>query len=234
MEHCCFSGLQREPIGRSSCCIYVRATQRLRINVSSPTLCSKKRSRARSIRCAGDDIQQQQNKKITSNSDASGRGQEQQPSRSTTNYATPPSSPSELVVWGGTLPSSRRLLVGTIGFTSLAAGANFLGSTSALLGLAPDTARSLRLDVLFPVEGYLRCYNTQLGFGEWFATMLLRSFRTQDASMSHHHASMSRHPRMLRCSTDFHVPSCVLKRWCYMPSPNVEQCEPQCFASRSM
>ncbi|KAJ8557523.1 hypothetical protein K7X08_003148 [Anisodus acutangulus] len=58
----------------------------------------------------------------------------------------------------------RRLLTG-IGTASLVAlGANFGGSTSSLLGLLPDGARSLRLDVIYPIGGYTRCLDANEGF----------------------------------------------------------------------
>nr|XP_043621794.1 psbP domain-containing protein 7, chloroplastic [Erigeron canadensis] len=58
----------------------------------------------------------------------------------------------------------RRLLTG-IGSASLVAiGANFIGTTSFLLGLSPETARNLKLDVLYPIKGYSRCINSEQGF----------------------------------------------------------------------
>ncbi|CAN4114979.1 unnamed protein product [Withania somnifera] len=58
----------------------------------------------------------------------------------------------------------RRLLTG-IGTASLVAlGANFAGVTSSLLGLSPDSARSLRLDIIYPIGGYTRCFDTNEGF----------------------------------------------------------------------
>ncbi|MCD7456602.1 Thylakoid-anchored PsbP-like protein [Datura stramonium] len=58
----------------------------------------------------------------------------------------------------------RRLLTG-IGTASLVAlGANFGGITSTLLGLSPDGARSLKLDVIYPIGGYTRCLDANEGF----------------------------------------------------------------------
>lgn len=58
----------------------------------------------------------------------------------------------------------RRLLTG-IGTASIVAlGANFAGITSSLLGLSPDGARSLKLDVIYPIGGYTRCLDTNEGF----------------------------------------------------------------------
>ncbi|CAD5165027.1 unnamed protein product [Musa acuminata subsp. malaccensis] len=58
----------------------------------------------------------------------------------------------------------RRLLTG-IGSASLVAlGANFGGVTSFLLGLSPELGRSLRLDVLYPVQGFTRCLDSSNGF----------------------------------------------------------------------
>lgn len=60
----------------------------------------------------------------------------------------------------------RRLLTG-IGSASLVAlGANFGGVTSFLLGLSPELGRSLRLDVLYPVQGFTRCLDSSNGFGK--------------------------------------------------------------------
>ena len=65
--------------------------------------------------------------------------------------------------WGDARPSGRRLLGGAATALAVALGGNFLESTSALLGLAPQNARSSRLDVLYPVSGYLRCYRPDIG-----------------------------------------------------------------------
>lgn len=43
-------------------------------------------------------------------------------------------------------------------------GANFAGITSFLLGLSPETGRSLKLDVVYPIEGYSRCIQPDEGF----------------------------------------------------------------------
>ncbi|KAH0775701.1 hypothetical protein KY290_007112 [Solanum tuberosum] len=49
----------------------------------------------------------------------------------------------------------RRLLTG-IGTASIVAlGANFAGITSSLLGLSPDGARSLKLDVIYPIREFV-------------------------------------------------------------------------------
>uniref|UniRef100_A0A0F7H132 Photosystem II reaction center PsbP family protein n=1 Tax=Habenaria pantlingiana TaxID=1498489 RepID=A0A0F7H132_9ASPA len=59
----------------------------------------------------------------------------------------------------------RRRLLSSAGAASLVAvGANFGGLTSFLLGLSPETARELRLDVLYPVQGFSRCYDPDQGF----------------------------------------------------------------------
>ncbi|GAB2287324.1 PsbP domain-containing protein 7, chloroplastic [Dionaea muscipula] len=58
----------------------------------------------------------------------------------------------------------RRLLVGVGSAFSVAVGANFAGITSSLLGLSPQTGRSLKLDVIYPIAGYSRCVNANLGF----------------------------------------------------------------------
>ncbi|KAL9248114.1 hypothetical protein vseg_021473 [Gypsophila vaccaria] len=58
----------------------------------------------------------------------------------------------------------RRLILGVGSASAVALGANFSGITSFLLGLSPDTGRSLKLDVLYPIGGYFRCYQPDEGF----------------------------------------------------------------------
>lgn len=58
----------------------------------------------------------------------------------------------------------RRLLVGVGSASLVAVGANFVGITSFVLGLSPETGRSLKLDVLYPIGGYSRCIDVNLGF----------------------------------------------------------------------
>ena len=68
-------------------------------------------------------------------------------------------SPTDLVAWGGRLPSRRRLLISGAASTSIVLAGNFGGATSLLLSstdAAAALARSLRLDVLFPVRGFKR------------------------------------------------------------------------------
>lgn len=60
----------------------------------------------------------------------------------------------------------RRLLVGLGSASVVALGANFLGITSFLLGLSPESSRNLKLDVLYPIGGYSRCIDTNEGFGQ--------------------------------------------------------------------
>ncbi|KAM6577823.1 hypothetical protein CsatB_029660 [Cannabis sativa] len=50
----------------------------------------------------------------------------------------------------------RRLLLGVGSASLVAVGANFLGVTSFLLGLSPETSRNLKLDVVYPIGGYNR------------------------------------------------------------------------------
>ena len=59
----------------------------------------------------------------------------------------------------------RRLLVGVGSASLVAVGADFLGITSFLLGLSPETSRNLKLDVVYPIGGYSRCIDTNEGFG---------------------------------------------------------------------
>lgn len=61
----------------------------------------------------------------------------------------------------------RRFVVGTLAGSLIALGADFLGSTSALLSLNPDYFRGLRADVLYPIGGYKRCLESSQGFGKF-------------------------------------------------------------------
>uniref|UniRef100_A0A0F7H142 Photosystem II reaction center PsbP family protein n=1 Tax=Pelargonium incrassatum TaxID=163034 RepID=A0A0F7H142_9ROSI len=58
----------------------------------------------------------------------------------------------------------RRFLLGIGSASVVAVGANFCGITSFLLGLLPQTGRNLKLDVLYPIQGYSRCIDTNEGF----------------------------------------------------------------------
>ncbi|WOL06742.1 psbP domain-containing protein 7, chloroplastic [Canna indica] len=58
----------------------------------------------------------------------------------------------------------RRLLAGISTASLVALGSNFGGLTSFLLGLSPELGRSLRLDVLYPVQGFTRCLDSSNGF----------------------------------------------------------------------
>eukprot|EP00850_Spirogloea_muscicola_P003346 SM000013S26515 [mRNA] locus=s13:790144:791770:+ [translate_table: standard] len=78
--------------------------------------------------------------------------------------ALPGQSPTELVEWGGTLPSGRRLLLGSLVGLSVAFGSNFLGVTSLVLSTNTALSRRLKLDVLFPIAGFKRCLDGSLGF----------------------------------------------------------------------
>lgn len=59
----------------------------------------------------------------------------------------------------------RRLLTGVGTASLVAVGANFAGITSFLLGISPEIARRLKLDVLYPISGYSRCIQGNEGFG---------------------------------------------------------------------
>ncbi|XP_019451316.1 PREDICTED: psbP domain-containing protein 7, chloroplastic-like isoform X2 [Lupinus angustifolius] len=58
----------------------------------------------------------------------------------------------------------RRLLLGVGSASLVAVGANFGGITSFLLGFSPQNSRNLKLDVLYPIQGYSRCIDTTEGF----------------------------------------------------------------------
>lgn len=61
----------------------------------------------------------------------------------------------------------RRLLLGVGSASLVAVGANFGGITSFLLGLSPENGRKLKLDVLYPIAGYTRCFDAREGFGNY-------------------------------------------------------------------
>ncbi|KAK1319723.1 Homeobox protein LUMINIDEPENDENS [Acorus calamus] len=67
---------------------------------------------------------------------------------------------------GRSVPASfgRRFLTGVGSASLVAVGANFGGVTSSLLGISPELGRGLRLDVLYPVGGYSRCFDSVQGF----------------------------------------------------------------------
>ncbi|KAH9328454.1 hypothetical protein KI387_000562, partial [Taxus chinensis] len=58
----------------------------------------------------------------------------------------------------------RRLLVGTTTALAVALGGNLGGITTFLLGFEPDPSRKLKLDVVYPVNGFKRCFDTTNGF----------------------------------------------------------------------
>uniref|UniRef100_A0A7S3QR45 PsbP C-terminal domain-containing protein n=1 Tax=Dunaliella tertiolecta TaxID=3047 RepID=A0A7S3QR45_DUNTE len=87
--------------------------------------------------------------------------------------------PAQTVVWGGNLPSPRRLVISGITATAVVLGGNLGGVTSVLLGLDDGrTARQLQLDALFPVNAeptpYKRCIDGTYGYeftypAQWLA-----------------------------------------------------------------
>ena len=61
--------------------------------------------------------------------------------------------------------SPRRVVVGVGASAVLALGADFLGVTSkTLTAFAPEFARANRLDALYPVDGFTRCYAPRAGY----------------------------------------------------------------------
>lgn len=68
-----------------------------------------------------------------------------------------------------------------------ALGANFSGVTSAILSFFPDTARSLRLDTIYPIQGFQRWRDEAAGFelvfpSAWSADLSVRRRLAEDAS----------------------------------------------------
>ena len=80
------------------------------------------------------------------------------------NAASRAPGPVEAVVWGGTLPSPRRAALGGLGALAITFGGNLGGATTWLLGLAPERARALRLDAVFPVDGLKRVLSTSASY----------------------------------------------------------------------
>ncbi|XP_074575773.1 psbP domain-containing protein 7, chloroplastic-like [Curcuma longa] len=85
----------------------------------------------------------------------------------------------------------RRFFAGLSSASLVALGANFGGLTSFLLGLSPELGRSLRLDVLYPVQGFARCLDSTHGFEfiypeEWAGdqTLLYRAIGKAEAERS--------------------------------------------------
>lgn len=98
--------------------------------------------------------------------------------------------PVQTVVYGGTLPSRRRLLGGTGTAALIALGGNLGGVTSSILALDGGKAAGvLRLDVLLPVNGLKRCVDYTHGYefvypSSWLAdqTILYRATERAEAS----------------------------------------------------
>ncbi|MCO5583504.1 hypothetical protein L7F22_037415 [Adiantum nelumboides] len=58
---------------------------------------------------------------------------------------------------------SRRAVIGLSTSTAVAFGGNFAGITSFLLSLNAGLSRSLKLDVVYPINGYKRCLEKTFG-----------------------------------------------------------------------
>ena len=85
-------------------------------------------------------------------------------------------------------PSPRRVFLGVLATGGLALGGNFLGVTGKLLNGAPEVAESLRLDIIYPVNGFKRCYNPEKGYEFVYpsdylgdATMVARAANQREA-----------------------------------------------------
>ncbi|CAM9888083.1 unnamed protein product [Discosporangium mesarthrocarpum] len=80
----------------------------------------------------------------------------------------------------------RRLFLYSLLGAGVALGGNLFGVTSGVLGtLAPGAARDARLDVLFPIDGFKRCYDEQDGYEfmypqEWVGDTGLALQKEQD------------------------------------------------------
>ncbi|GLI62450.1 hypothetical protein VaNZ11_005080 [Volvox africanus] len=108
--------------------------------------------------------------KPTEKSEGSGSGLRP----SNRNDPGPPSSPLpgpsltdpvQTIYWGGTLPNTRRAILGSLSGVGIALGGNLGGVTSWLLGLdGGELAERTRADVLVPVRGAKRCVDYTYGF----------------------------------------------------------------------
>ncbi|GIL59151.1 hypothetical protein Vafri_14071 [Volvox africanus] len=84
--------------------------------------------------------------------------------------SSPPPGPSltdpvQTIYWGGTLPNTRRAILGSLSGVGIALGGNLGGITSWLLGLdGGELAGRTRADVLVPVRGAKRCVDYTYGF----------------------------------------------------------------------
>lgn len=79
----------------------------------------------------------------------------------------PVTDPAATVVWGGRLPSRRRVLSSAAAATAITLGGNLGGVTSALLSSserATAAARAAQLDVILPVRGSKRCAPLGAGY----------------------------------------------------------------------
>ncbi|GLC42035.1 Thylakoid-anchored PsbP-like protein [Pleodorina starrii] len=131
--------------------------------------------------------------------DAAGPSPSPSPSPSSSNDAAPSSSsapgpslvdPVQTIYWGGTLPSTRRAVVGALSGAAIALGGNLGGVTSWLLGLdGGELAGRLRADVLIPVRGAKRCVDYTYGFeftypSEWLGdqTLAYRAAKRAEAA----------------------------------------------------
>ena len=96
--------------------------------------------------------------------------------------------PVDVVVWGGNLPSPRRAALGGLGALAISLGGNLGGVTSQLLSSAPEQARALRLDALFPVAGLKRVVATGAGYemlipATWLADQTIARRRAELAEL---------------------------------------------------
>lgn len=73
-------------------------------------------------------------------------------------------SPVSAVVWGGNLPSPRRAALGGLSGLAVVLGGNLGGVTTQLLSTAPERARALRLDAVYPIGGLRREVHASAGY----------------------------------------------------------------------
>lgn len=100
-----------------------------------------------------------------------------------------PLDPAMTVQWGGNLPSSRRVVLGSLAGLTVALGGDLGGCTELLLANFPELGKSSGLDIIYPVRGFKRCYDTVNGYeymypGSWIADTVLARVNAKRAELA--------------------------------------------------
>ncbi|KAJ7284292.1 hypothetical protein O6H91_Y078400 [Diphasiastrum complanatum] len=104
---------------------------------------------------------------------------------------------------------TRRFVVGTGASLLVALGGNLGGVTSFLLGINPGLAQRLRLDFLYPVDHFLRYFDSEKGFEfiypeSWVIDqrLLLRAIQKAESVRSLDLPAVQKNPRVSRLPTE--------------------------------